>query len=89
MNSLSVKSGDFFLGCLKYPLAIKYWLVIRARQQRSVILAKTEMKKKLYTDDEGMISDYESEPEMSEEHVLKYLENEMGNSKETLPTSIN
>ena len=47
------------------------------------------MKKKLDTDDEGMISDYESEPEMSEEHVLKYLENEMGNSKETLPTSLN
>ena len=89
MNSLSVKSEDSFLGYLKYPLAIKYRLVIRARQQRSVILAKTEMKKKLYTDDEGMISDYESEPKMSEEHVLKYLENEMGNSKETLPTSIN
>ena len=55
----------------------------------AVILAKTEMKKKLNTDDEGMMSDYESEPEMSEGHVLKYLENELGNSKETLPTSLN
>ena len=73
----------------KVSASKKIPLLIRARQQRSVILAKTEMKKKLDTDDEGMISDYESEPEMSEEHVLKYLENEMGNSKETLPTSLN
>ena len=42
------------------------------------------MRKKLDTDDEGMISDYESEPEMSEEYVLKYLENELENSTETL-----
>ena len=73
----------------KVSASKKIPLLIRACQQRSVILTKTEMKKKLDTDDEGMISDYESEPEMSEEHVLKYLENEMGNSKETLPTSLN
>ena len=30
-----------------------------------------------------MISDYESEPEMFEEYVLKYLENELSNSTET------
>ena len=48
-----------------------------------------EMKKKLVTYDEGMISDYEPEPEMSEEYVLKYLENELGNSTETLQTSLN
>ena len=42
------------------------------------------MKKKLGRDDEGMISDYESEPDMSEEYVLKYLENELRNSTETL-----
>ena len=42
------------------------------------------MKKKLGRDDEEMISDYESEPEMSEEYVLKYLENELRNSTETL-----
>ena len=35
------------------------------------------MKKKLDTDDEGMTSDYESEPEMSEKYVLKYFENEL------------
>ena len=65
LNLLSVKSGDFFLGCLKYPLARKY------------------------TDDEGMIPDYESEPEMFEEYVLKCLQNELGNSMETLQTSPN
>ena len=42
------------------------------------------MKKKLDTDYEAMISDYESEPEMSEKYVLKYLENELRNSTETL-----
>ena len=42
------------------------------------------MKKKLVIDDEGMVSDYESEPEMSEEYVLKYLEIELGNSREAL-----
>ena len=42
------------------------------------------MKEKLDTDDKGIISDYESEPEMSEEYVLKYLENELRNSMETL-----
>ena len=60
-----------------------------AHQQQSVIFANTEMKKKLDTDDEGMIPDYESEPEMSEEYVLKYLGNELGNSMETLQTSLN
>ena len=29
------------------------------------------------TDDEGMLSDYESEPEMSETSVLKFVENEL------------
>ena len=33
----------------------------------------------LDTDDEGMILDYESNPEMSEEHALKYLGNELRN----------
>ena len=42
------------------------------------------MKEKLDTDDKGIILDYESEPEMSEEYVLKYLENELRNSMETL-----
>jgi len=28
-------------------------------------------------DDKGVISDYESEPEMSEEFVLQFLENEL------------
>ena len=59
----------------KVSTSKKIPLLIRACQQQSVILTKTEMKKKLDTDDEGMISDYESEHEMSEEHVLKYLEN--------------
>ena len=36
-----------------------------------------EMKKKLVTDEEGMLVDYESESEMSEEYMLKYLENEL------------
>ena len=35
-----------------------------------------------------MISNYESEPEMSEEYALKYHENELGNSTETLQTSL-
>ena len=43
-----------------------------------------KMKKKLDTDDEGMILDYESEPEMSEEYVLKYLASELRSSTETL-----
>ena len=44
------------------------------------------MKKELdiHVDDEGMISDYESESGMSEEYLLKYLENELRNSSETL-----
>ena len=42
------------------------------------------MKKKLDADDEGMISDYESEPGMSEEYMLKYLNNELRNSPGTL-----
>ena len=29
------------------------------------------------SDDEGMISDYDSEPEMSEDDVLKYIANEL------------
>ena len=37
------------------------------------------MKKNLDTDDEGMISDYESESEVSDEYVLKYLENDNRN----------
>ena len=47
------------------------------------------MKKKLDTDVEGIISDYKSEPEMSEEYGLKYLKNELRNSTETLSTSLN
>ena len=47
------------------------------------------MKKKLDTDVEGMISDYKSEPEMSEEYGLKYRENELTNSTATLLHSLN
>ena len=32
---------------------------------------------KQYSDDEGMISDYDSEPEMSEDDVLKCIANEL------------
>ena len=46
------------------------------------------MKKKLDTDVEGMMSDYKSEPEMSEEYGLKYLENELTNSTVTLLHSL-
>ena len=73
----------------KVSASKKIPLLITARQQRSAILANTEIKKKLNTGDKGMISDYESEPEMSEEYVLKYLENKLGNSTETLQTFLN
>ena len=35
------------------------------------------MKENLDTDEKGKILDYVSGPEMSEEYVLKYLENEL------------
>ena len=73
----------------KVSASKKIPLLITARQQRSAILANTEIKKKLDTGGKGMISDYESEPEMSEEYVLKYLENKLGNSTETLQTFLN
>ena len=44
---------------------------------------RCDMKKKLDEDNEGIISDYESDHEMFEEYVLKYLENELRNSMET------
>ena len=80
----------FLPGVFKVSASKKIPLLITARQQRSAILANTEIKKKLVdTDDEGMISGYESEPEMSGEYVLKYFENELGNSTETLQTFLN
>ena len=44
------------------------------------------MKKKLDThvDNEGILLDYESEPEMFEEYILEHLENELRNSTDTL-----
>ena len=47
----------FLPGVFKVSVSKKIPLLITARQQRSAILTNTEIKKKLDTDDEGMISD--------------------------------
>ena len=65
----------------KVSASKKIPLMHTAHQQRSVIFANTEMKKKLDTDNEGMIPDYESEPGMSEEYVLKYLSSIVGSNQ--------
>lgn len=63
-------------------LSVAHLLAIKCRRAKlhpektPAYLARQQMLKQ-YSDDEGMISDYDSEPEMSEDDVLKYIANEL------------
>ena len=79
-------STKFIDGCTNYKAeSISYHeksaahlLAIKCRRAKlhpektPAYLARQQMLKQ-YSDDEGMISDYGSEPEMSEDDVLKYI----------------